>query len=102
MEGFGLSMVLAVGNGAEYIEVKRAVARHDYQVVEGTVSDFVPMPRGGHSVETFRLNDAAFHYGSGWGSMMFNSDWNRGYLHNGARVQLAYRGDDILRVEVLK
>ena len=33
-------MVLAVGNGAQSIEVNRAVARHDYQVVEGTVSDF--------------------------------------------------------------
>jgi hypothetical protein len=34
--GFGLSMVPAVGNGAAYMEVHRAVARHDYQVVEGT------------------------------------------------------------------
>jgi hypothetical protein len=34
--GFGLSMVPAVGNGAAYMQVHRAVARHDYQVVEGT------------------------------------------------------------------
>jgi hypothetical protein len=34
--GFGLSMVLAVGNGAEYLEVHRAAARHGYQVADGT------------------------------------------------------------------
>jgi hypothetical protein len=100
--GFAFSIVLAVGNGAQYMLLKRALTRHDYHVIEGTVSDFVPMPRGGHATESFRIGTESFHYGSGWGSIVFNSEWNRGYIHNGAQVRLAYRGDDILRIEVLE
>ena len=98
--GFALSLVMLVGNYAEYSRAKKALETGSYQIAEGTVSDFVPMPRGGHSIESFKVGDASFQYGSGWGSILFNSEWNSGYIHNGAQVRISYRDGNILRVEI--
>ena len=98
--GFALSLVLLVGNYYEYRHAKKALETRNYRIVEGTVKEFVPMPPGGHSTESFKVGDASFQYGSGWGSTIFNSEWNRGYIHNGAQVRITYSDRDILRVEV--
>src|SRR5712692_4529954 len=52
----------------EYHNARKAFATHNYSISEGVVSDFVPMPPGGHSTESFVVNGARFEYGSGWGS----------------------------------
>jgi len=78
----------------------KALSNHDYAVAEGVVVDFVPVPPGGHAEESFRIKETKFSYGSGWGSLVFNSEWNKGYLHNGVRTRITHRGEDILRVEV--
>ena len=69
-------------------------------MVEGTVEDFTPMPPGGHSIECFKVGKKSFQYGSGWGSIVFNSDSNHGYIHSSASVRITYRDEDILRVEI--
>ena len=97
---FGVSLVVATISLVEYHQMKLALAEGDYQVTEGIVKEFVPMPPSGHPVENFRAGGASFHYGSGWDSVVFNSAWNRGYIHNGAQVRITHRGVDILRVEV--
>jgi hypothetical protein len=33
-------------------------------------------------------------------SFVFNSAWNRGYIHDDAQVRITRRGVDIVRVEV--
>jgi len=97
---FGISLMVATISFVEYHQMKLALAEGDYQVTEGIVKEFVPMPPRGHPVESFRVGGASFHYGSGWDSIVFNSAWNRGYIHNGAQVRITHRGVDILRVEV--
>jgi hypothetical protein len=84
----------------EYRAARKALATHNYSVVEGTVSNFVPMPPGGHSTESFVVNGVHFAYGSGWGSTTFNSEWNKGFIHNGVEVRVTYVDGDIIRVEV--
>jgi hypothetical protein len=32
--------------------------------------------------------------------MVFNSEWNRGYIHEGAQLRISYKNGDILRIEV--
>ena len=51
--GFGFSLVLLIGSYFEFDHAKSALQRGDYQVVEGTVENFVPMPPNGHATETF-------------------------------------------------
>jgi len=73
---FLLSLVLIAGNAAEYYKAKRALQTGNYKVAEGIVRNFVPMPPGGHSTESFDIGGTSFQYGSGWGSIVFNSEWN--------------------------
>jgi hypothetical protein len=98
--GLALSLLLLIGRYGEYYQAKKALQTRDYQIVEGTVEDFVPIPPGGHSIERFKVGTKSFEYGSGWGSIVFNSDWNRGYIRNGGQVRISYRNEDILRVEL--
>lgn len=96
---FGVALVVATISFAEYHQMKLALAQGDYQLTEGIVTEFVPMPPSGHPVESFSVGGSSFHYGTGWDSIVFNSGWNRGYIHNDAQVRITYRGIKILRVE---
>jgi hypothetical protein len=98
--GLALSLVFLVGRYGEYYQAKKALHTRDYQIVEGTVEGFVPMPPGGHSIERFKVGEKTFQYGSGWGSIVFNSEGNRGYIRNGAQVRISYLNEEILRVEL--
>ena len=84
----------------EYRNAQKASTTHSSSVVEGVVTDFIPMPPGGHSTERFLVNGVHFEYGSGWGSTTFNSDWNKGFIHNGVEARITYVGKDIIKVEV--
>jgi len=79
---------------SEYRNASKAFATHNYSISEGVVSDFVPMPPGGHSTESFAVNGVRFEYSSGWGSTTFNSAWNKGFIHEGvqARINLYRQG----------
>jgi hypothetical protein len=92
--GFFMSMY------GEYRSAQKAFAAHSYSVSEGVVRDFIPMPPGGHSSESFAVNGIRFEYGSGWGSTVFNSEWNKGSIHNGVEARITYVGRDIIKVEV--
>jgi hypothetical protein len=97
--GLAMSLMLLVGHYGEYHQAKKALQAGAYDVVERTVQNFVPMPPDGHSTESFSVDQNHFSYGAGWGSIVFNSEWNRGHIHNGAHVRIAYKGAAILRIE---
>ena len=98
--GVLLAFVFLVSMYVEYYNGRKALATHTYSVAEGEVTDFVPMPPGGHAIESFAVNGTHFEYGSGWGSTTFNSEWNKGFIHNGVQARISYVGKDIIRVEV--
>ena len=85
---------------SEYRNARNAFEAHSYSVSEGVVTDFVPMPPGGHSTESFVVNGVRFEYGGGWGSTTFNSEWNKGFIHNGVETRITYVGTEIIKVEV--
>jgi hypothetical protein len=97
--GFLGALVFLIAGYAEYHSASKALTDRDYSIAEGVVTEFIPMPPGGHANESFRVNEAGFSYGSGWGSTVFNSEWNKGFIHNGVQARITYRGSDILRVE---
>ncbi len=84
----------------EYHKAAKALATSQCSIAEGVISDFVPMPPGGHSIESFRVGGATFAYGGGWGSTVFNSEWNTGFIHDGVQARVTYCGSDILKIEV--
>jgi len=110
---FKSSMFLIVGAGAilagvlitavkytEHRTYERGMREGSCSTVEGTVSDFRPMPSGGHSLESFKINGAYFEYGSGWGSTTFNSNWNNGFIRDGVQARITFSDDKaILKVE---
>jgi hypothetical protein len=100
----GMFILFALGFFAstysEYRNARKALATHSYSISEGVVSDFVPMPPGGHSTESFAINGFRFEYSSGWGSTTFNSEWNKGFIHDGVQARITYVGKDIIRVEI--
>jgi hypothetical protein len=89
-----------VSTYSEYHNAAKALATNQCSVAEGVISDFVPMPPGGHSTESFRVAGVKFAYGGGWGSTVFNSEWNTGFIRNGVQAKVTYRGSDILKIEV--
>jgi hypothetical protein len=97
---FALSLVLVGTNIAEYHRASNSLKRQDYRVAEGVITDFVPMPHQGHAIESFKVGGSSFQYGSGWGSITFNSEWNHGSIHDGVHARISYKDDEILRVEV--
>ena len=98
--GIFFSIVFLASMYGEYRQAQKAFATHSYSVAEGMVTDFIPMPPGGHSTESFVVNGTRFEYGGGWGSTMFNSEWNKGFIHNSVEARISYVGKDIIKVEV--
>jgi hypothetical protein len=100
--GLGMLGALVFFSAAvsEYHTASKLLGDHRCSVVEGVVTNFVPMPPGGHGTETFSINGVVFSYGSGWGSTHFNSEWNGGTLHDGVHARITYFGANILKIEV--
>jgi hypothetical protein len=98
--GVLFALIFLVSDWSVYRSASKALSDHDYSVAEGVVSEFKPMPPGGHANESFRIGGVSFSYGSGFGSTVFNSAWNNGMIHDGVAARIYYRGPDILRVEV--
>ena len=47
-----------------YDSTVKAYRRGDYQIVEGYVENFHPMPKEGHDTERFTIDDIPFEYGT--------------------------------------
>ena len=47
-------------------ELKRIYYAGEYKVVEGVIEDFHPMPRSGHEMESFTVNNINFKYSDFW------------------------------------
>jgi hypothetical protein len=85
----------------EYLKVTSDLSAGRYSVVEGTVTDFVPMPYGGHSLERFTVNGNSFSYSDYVVTSGFhNTASHGGPIREGLRVRITYSGNLILRLDV--
>lgn len=85
--------------------LRRALADGRAPVVEGVVEDFVPMPRGGHALESFRVGGVRFAYSDYIMTAGFHrSAASGGPIHAGLPVRITYvprgRANEIARLEV--
>ena len=100
-QGLLISVFSLQADFAEQRFIREARERRDYSVVGGVVTDFVPMPPGGHAIESFNVSGT--HFGYGWGKddeRIFCSGHNKGFIHNGVGARITYKDGKILKVEV--
>ena len=56
------ALIVFLFQGHMYFKTVGAYQRGQYEVVEGYVENFDPMPYGGHTNESFEINDVYFEY----------------------------------------
>jgi hypothetical protein len=102
MAFFGICGTVAfVGNYHDYEQCKHAYERGDYDVAEGLVHDFQPMPYGGHQNECFAVKETRFCYSDYATYPGFNNAASHGGpIREGLPVRISYIGNDILKIEI--
>lgn len=81
-------------------EIVQAAERGDYEVVEGSVTDYEVTGPDGKRVESFRVDGVPFRYSESSVTAGFDQTAPRGGpIRPGLHVRLAHRGGVILRVE---
>jgi hypothetical protein len=84
-----------------YTRAKNTYETGQYSVMEGTVTDFHPMPYSGHQEESFAINGVRFSYSDYILIPCFNNTTSHGGpIHEGLRVRIAYSGNCILKLEI--
>ena len=103
--GFGIIWLCTAGISVlhEDSQALTAYRQGDYQIVEGNVTDFHPMPYEGHQDECFSVEDKRFCYSDYTiGPGFKNTASHGGPIRSGLPVRIAYFGDAILRLEIPK
>jgi hypothetical protein len=91
------------GTFSEYFKLKQAVLNGKYEVIEGTITDFVPMPSGGHAKEHFKVNGHYYEYSNFNVIAGFNkTQAYGGPLRGGMPVRIAEVDGQIARLEIIE
>lgn len=91
---------------ADRNKTQKIFKNKEYQVVEGIIEHFHPMPHEGHEVESFTVNDVYFEYSDYMLVYGFNNTASHGgpLKRNGQQVRLSYiklHGENrILKIEI--
>lgn len=86
---------------SQYWSMKSAMRDPRFSTVEGTVSQFPPMPYTGHALERFCVQDTCFEYSDYVVTSGFNNTTSHGGpTRDGLRVRIAHVRRKIIRLEV--
>lgn len=86
---------------SQYTKCVRAYRTRSYEVVEGSVENFEPMPFEGHQPECFSVQSKRFCYSDYEIQAGFNrSASHGGPIRPGLPVRIAYYSGQILRLEI--
>jgi hypothetical protein len=98
---FAWSGLAFVSMYADYRALHSAYENHDFSVVEGSVTNFRPMPYEGHKDECFSVGSETFCYSDyDVGAGFNNSSSHGGPIREGLPVRVSYIGNTIVRLEV--
>ena len=106
--GFALLMLIFTlpSNISNRNKTKEIFENKNYQIVEGKIENFHPMPHSRHDVESFTVNGVYFEYSDFILVYGFNNTASHGgpLKENGQQVRLSYineNGDNrILKIEL--
>lgn len=102
---FGFAVLWTLGTGLS-IGTKQSSLIEDYEngnyeVVEGLIENFDPMPSSGHKMESFTVKGIRFEYSDFVVTPGFNNATSRGGpIREGLPVRISYIGNTILKLEV--
>lgn len=102
---FGILWVCIAGSSILHMDSDAFIAyqKGDYQMVEGAVTNFHPMPYEGHQYECFSVQEQRFCYSDYVITPGFhNAASHGGPIRDGLLVRIAYRNGLILRLDVPK
>jgi hypothetical protein len=95
------TLVTFVTTYSDYRKASRARAADTAHVVEGLVTNFVPMPVTGHAMESFCVSDVCFKYSDYAVTAGFNQTSSHGGpIRQGLPVRITYLGNTIIKLEV--
>jgi hypothetical protein len=95
------TLVTFASTFSEYQKAVDVLSSGNYSIVEGKVADFHPMPRTGHSMESFTVDGKRFSYADNVVTAGFhNAALHGGPIRDGLYVRIAYVDDLILRLEI--
>lgn len=101
--GTFVSAVLFFGPLLNYFSYRTILASGEAEWIEGTITNFTPMPIGGHGNESFVINGRKFSYSSYYITPGFKSTQvDGGPLREGMKVKIWYHNGVILRIETPK
>jgi hypothetical protein len=87
----------------DYLTLRNAMRNQTADVVEGVVTNFVPMPYSGHADESFEVQGRRFSYSDFRITAGFNNTKSHGGpIDEGVRVRIWRVGNRIARLEVAK
>lgn len=101
--GFAVfGVILSVGgNLSAHSEAVKALRSGRYEIVEGTVTNFVPMPWEGHANESFDVAGHHYEYSDFVVTTGFRQSRSHGGpIREGLRVRIADVGGRIFRLEI--
>jgi hypothetical protein len=95
------TVVIFANTYSAYQATVTALDHGQYSVIEGQVTNFVPMPYEGHSDESFVVKGHRFSYSDYKLTPGFhNTASHGGPIHEGLYVRVTYVGGLILRLEI--
>jgi hypothetical protein len=99
-----LAMVaIACGELTDYFNLLAAYKNGNCEKIEGNVSNFDPMPYGGHKSESFTLNGKKFSYTDFCITPGFNQTASHGGpLREGLLVRIWHQNGTIARLDIAK
>ena len=97
----GWTIVSGLTVGLDSYRAVQALKTGDYNVVEGPVVNFTPMPMEGHADEQFDVGGVHFAYSDYGVTAGFNNSASHGGpIRSGLLVRIAYKDGEILRLQV--
>jgi hypothetical protein len=95
------TVVTFVATYSEYRQASQVRAANGAPVVEGLVTNFVPMPVTGHAMESFCVSTVCFKYSDYAVTAGFNrTSSHGGPIREGLPVRITYFGNIILKLEI--
>ena len=102
---FGFSLFWTITSGytlaSRHYDLLKKYQNKEYEVVEGIVKNFDPMPPSGHKMESFTVGGKRFEYSDYIITAGFNKTSSHGGpISEGLKVRISYIADTIIKLEV--
>lgn len=95
------TLIAGLGIGVQQYQLRKSYAQGNFNIVEGAVENFDPMPYEGHKSETFTVDGVKFSYSDYQVTPGFNNATSHGGpIQEGLPVRISYIGNTIVKLEV--